>query len=299
MKKLYSPCRLCPRECGVDRNSGELGFCGKTAELSLARASLHMWEEPCISGEKGSGTVFFSGCSLKCAYCQNREIAIGDSGKNVSDSRLEEIFFELKARGAHNINLVTPSHYLPHVVSALRSARENGLDIPVVYNCGGYEKKESLGLLEGLVDVYLPDFKYMSPEVGLSLSSAPDYAHYAKETLAEAFRQVGTPVFDGEGMMRRGIIVRHLVLPGFIEDSKRVLEYLSETYGNDIFISIMSQYTPTSAMRTHPTLSRKLTEEEYDEVVDYAVSLGIENGFLQDGEAADESFIPPFDNSGV
>ncbi|MBQ6809667.1 MAG: radical SAM protein [Clostridia bacterium] len=299
MKNLYSQCTLCPRECGVDRLSGEVGFCGKTAKLSLARAALHMWEEPCISGEEGSGTVFFSGCCLRCVYCQNREIAIGDSGKGVDDSRLCEIFLELQAQGANNINLVTPTHYLPHIVEALRAAKNSGLKIPVVYNTGGYEKVESLRLLEGLVNVYLPDFKYFSVDLGKSLSFAPDYAEIAKKSIAEMVRQVGKPVFDTRGMIKKGVIVRHLVLPNQVEDSKRVLEYLYETYGNDIFISIMSQYTPLEAMNCHPYLSRKLTAEEYDEVVDFAVDLGIENGFLQEGEAAEESFIPPFDNSGV
>ncbi len=299
MMDLYKNCRLCPRECGVDRLSGEVGFCGKTAELSLARAALHMWEEPCISGDEGSGTVFFSGCCLRCVYCQNREIAIGDSGKPVDDRRLEEIFFELQAQGANNINLVAPTHYLPHIISALRSAKKNGLKIPVVYNTGGYEKPESIRLLDGLVDIYLPDFKYFSSELGKSLSFAENYTEFAKSSLAEMVRQVGKPVFDDRGMMQKGVIVRHLVLPEQVEDSKNVLKYLYKTYGDDIFVSIMSQYTPLDAMKNHPYLSRKLTEAEYDEVVDFAVDLGIENGFLQDGEAAEESFIPPFDNSGI
>lgn len=296
---LYENCRLCPRECGVNRLGGEVGFCGKTAELSLARAALHMWEEPCISGEEGSGTVFFSGCCLRCIYCQNREIAIGDSGKSVDNRRLEEIFFELQAQGANNINLVTPTHYLPHIVSALRSAKNNGLNIPVVYNTGGYEKPESIRLLDGLVDIYLPDFKYFSADLGKKLSFAENYTEFAKRSLAEMVRQVGKPVFDDRGMMQKGVIVRHLVLPDQVKDSKKVLKYLYETYGDGIFVSIMSQYTPLPAMKNHAFLSRKITDSEYDEVVDFAIDLGIENGFLQDGEAAEESFIPPFDNSGI
>jgi len=299
MYELYENCHLCPRNCSANRLNGEVGFCGKTAELSLARAALHMWEEPCISGDEGSGTVFFSGCCLRCIYCQNREIAIGDSGKIVDDRRLEEIFFELQAQSANNINLVTPTHYLPHIVLALRSAKEHGLKIPVVYNTGGYEKVEILKLLDGIVDIYLPDFKYFSSELGENYSFAPDYADFAKPAIEEMFRQVGKPVFDDRGLMKKGVIVRHLVLPGHTEDSKKVLKYLYETYKNNIFISIMSQYTPLSAMKNHPQLSRKLTDDEYDEVVNFAVELGIENGFLQDGEAAEESFIPTFDNSGV
>ena len=295
----YTSCTLCPRECGVDRTTGEIGYCGKTSSLSLARAALHMWEEPCISGEEGSGTVFFSGCNLRCVYCQNREIAIGDSGKNVCDDRLVEIFFELKDKGANNINLVTPTHYLPHIVKSLEKAKSCGLDIPIVYNTSGYEKPEAIRLLDGLVDIYLPDFKYYSPELSFEYSNAMDYAEFAKKSLAEEFRQVGKPLFDERGIMQKGIIVRHLVLPGQAEDSKRILKYLYETYGNDIYVSIMSQYTPLAVMKDHPLLGRKLFDYEYEEVVDYAVELGIENGFLQDGEAAEESFIPPFDNSGI
>ena len=299
MNDLYKNCSLCPRECGVDRLNGKVGFFGKAAELSLARAALHIWEEPCISGDEGSGTVFFSGCCLRCIYCQNREIAIGDSGKTVDDRRLEKIFFELQAQGANNINLVTPTHFLPHIITALRSAKNHGLNIPVVYNTGGYEKTDSLKLLDGLVDIYLPDFKYFSAELGKNYSFASNYADFAKESIAEMFRQVGTPIFDGRGIMKKGLIVRHLVLPGHTEDSKKVLKYLYEAYGNDIYISIMSQYTPLSAMKNHPQLSRKITDEEYNEIIDFAVELGIENGFIQDGEAAEESFIPAFDNSGI
>lgn len=299
MKNLYSFCGLCPRNCGVDRSSGQVGFCGKNSNLSLARASLHMWEEPCISGKNGSGTIFFSGCGLKCIYCQNREIALGNSGKEVTGKRLEEIFFELKAKGAHNINLVTPTHYIPHIIESLRSAKVNGLGIPIVYNTGGYEKEESIKLLDGLVDIYLPDFKYLSPLSGAEYSSAADYADYAKKSLSEEFRQVGSAVFDSDGMMKKGIIVRHLVLPGNTEDSKKILKYLYETYGNNIYISIMNQYTPMKSMKTHPLLNRKLTNSEYEEVVNYAVELGIENGFLQEDDAADDSFIPAFDNRGV
>lgn len=299
LKELYSRCTLCPRMCGVDRNSGETGFCGMTSALVAAKASLHLWEEPCVSGKEGSGTVFFSGCCLKCVYCQNREIALGKSGKEITETRLTEIFLELQAKGANNINLVTPTHYLPHIVGALRHAKASGLSVPVVYNTGGYERPENIKLLEGLVDVWLPDFKYMSPEIAEEYSSAPDYSEYAKLSLAEEVRQAGKPAFDGRGMMTRGVIVRHLVLPGHTEDSKRIIRYLHETYGDDIYISIMNQYTPLPVMKAHPLLSRKITDEEYREVVDYAVDIGVENGFIQDDETAEESFIPPFDNSGI
>lgn len=289
-------CRLCPRECGADRSQGKKGACGVAGKLLAARAALHMWEEPCISGEEGSGTVFFSGCPLHCIYCQNHRISDGRTGKEISVEQLSDIFLRLQKEGANNINLVTPTHYLLHIRRALRQAKRKGLSIPVVYNCGGYEKPESLRLLSGLVDIYLPDFKYISAELSGRYSGAKDYAVFAKASLEEMFRQVGEPVFDEKGRMKRGMLVRHLVLPGHTEDSKQVLSYLYQRYGDRIFISIMNQYTPTGKKKPYPELNRKLSEKEYDEVVEYAVSLGIENGFIQEGETAQESFIPEFDN---
>ena len=293
-------CRLCPRECGADRLSGQAGACGAVGEqVRVARAALHFWEEPCLSGSDGSGAVFFSYCPLKCVYCQNRAISRGDAGKDISIGRLAEIFLELQAQKAHNINLVTPTHYVPQIVLALQEAKSNGLSIPVVCNCGGYEKPATLRLLEGLVDIYLPDFKYLSPETAGRYSGAPDYPERAKDALAEMVRQVGEPVFDIHGIMQKGVIVRHLLLPGRLREAKDAVRYLYETYKDRIYLSLMSQFTPLENVAGWPELNRTVTEEEYNALVDYALDLGVENGFIQEGGAADESFIPQFDCEGV
>ena len=296
---LMRECRLCPRNCGVDRLGGQRGYCRVGAQLLVARAALHMWEEPCISGEEGSGTVFFSGCSLGCKFCQNREISGGKRGKEISVERLADIFLRLQGQGANNINLVTAGHYLPQTAAALRIAKTKGLAIPVVYNSSGYEKRESLKWLEGLVDIYLPDFKYMDGELAKKYSNAQDYPEAAKTALQEMVRQTVSAQFDERGRIRRGVIVRHLLLPGHVSDSKKVVEYLYNTYGNQIYISLMNQYTLMPAMEQDPLLSRKVTAREYGRLVDYALSLGLENGFLQEGETAMESFIPAFDGEGV
>jgi putative pyruvate formate lyase activating enzyme len=298
--ELYKGCRLCPRACGADRAAGEKGACGMSASLFVSRASLHMWEEPPISGERGSGTVFFAGCPLSCVFCQNAEISHERRGKEISAARLAEIFLELQEKGAYNINLVTATHYVPHVIEALDTAKKNGLHLPVVYNCGGYESAETLRMLRGYIDVYLPDFKYMSPELAARYSLCRDYPERAKEALAEMVAQTGAPVFDENGMMLRGTVVRHLVLPGCAKDSIEVIKYLHETYGDNIYISIMSQYTPSERLRARfPELCRKLTKYEYGKVVRFAEEIGVKNGFTQYGEAAAESFIPSFDGEGV
>ena len=299
-KELYKNCRLCPRACGADRTAGKTGFCGMSASLYVSRASLHMWEEPPISGERGSGTVFFAGCPLGCVFCQNAEISHEKHGKEISTERLAEIFLELQEKGAHNINLVTATHYTPHVTEALDIAKRSGLNIPVIYNCGGYESVETLRMLRGYVDIYLPDFKYMSPELAAKYSLCKGYPERAKEALAEMVAQTGAPVFDESGMLLRGTVVRHLVLPGCVKDSIDVIKYLHETYGNDIYISIMSQYTPSERLRARfPELARKLTKYEYGKVVRFATEIGVEKGFTQYGEAAAESFIPSFNGEGV
>ena len=292
-------CNLCPRECNVDRGLGKIGFCKVPNHIKVARAALHFWEEPCISGEEGSGTVFFSGCNLRCVYCQNRKIAEGVYGKEITVDRLAAIFVELQEKGANNINLVTPSHYVLEIVKALKMAKAQGLSVPVVYNSSAYEKVEILSLLEGYVDVYLPDFKYMDAMLSKKYSGAKDYSDVAKEALKEMVRQVGVARFDERGILTNGVVVRHLVLPGYTEDSKKIIKYLYETYGNHIYISILSQFTPLNGLKEYPELNRKLTEEEYDEVVDYAIEIGVENGFIQEGDVAEESFIPDFDGQGV
>ncbi len=292
-------CRLCPRECMADRAHGEIGYCRMPMEPYAARAALHYWEEPCISGTEGSGAVFFSGCTLRCVFCQNHEIAAGNAGRQVSSQRLSEIFLELQAQGANNINLVTAGHFLPAVLRALKQAKAQNLKIPVVYNTGGYEKAEMLQKLEGLVDIWLPDFKYQSRILAERYSHAADYPKWAKEALAEMVRQTGPPVYDSRGIMQRGVIVRHLVLPGCVYDSKDVLEYLHDMWGEQIRVSILNQYTPLSHVRDFPELNRRITEEEYEEVVNYARFLGMREVYIQMGGCAEESFIPAFDCRGI
>ena len=291
-------CSLCPRMCMADREI-TTGYCGVKNTLRVARAALHFWEEPCISGEEGSGAVFFTGCNLRCVFCQNFQIARAEQGKEITVERLSEIFLELQAQKANNINLEPATHYVPQVVEALKLAKEQGLHIPVVYNCGGYESVETLKMLEGLVDIYLPDFKYVDTERAKRYSHAENYPEVAKAALAEMVRQQPEAEFDERGIMKKGVIVRHLMLPGGIKDSKAVVKYLYETYGDQIYISLMNQYTPLPHVAEYPEINRKVKKFEYDRLVDYAISLGVENGFIQEGETAEESFIPAFTNEGV
>lgn len=299
MQHLLKECKLCPRECGVDRTLGQKGYCKVADQLVVARAALHFWEEPCISGEEGSGTVFFSGCAMGCVYCQNHNIAIGMAGKVITIERLSDIFMELEEKKANNINLVTPSHYVPQIAEAIKMARQKGLKIPMVYNSSAYEKVETLELLEGLIDIYLPDLKYLENETAIRYSNVKDYFKYATKAIEEMVRQVGEPSFEKRDMMTKGVIVRHLVLPGHLKESKGIIKYLHDTYGNKIFISIMNQYTPMDSIKKYPELNRRITEEEYNEIVDYAIELGVEQGFIQEGETASESFIPEFNEEGV
>ena len=303
----FLSCKLCPRSCRVNRFEHR-GRCQVGASLKLARAALHFWEEPCISGKRGSGAVFFSGCSLGCAYCQNASISDGKAGKEISPERLTEIFLELESQGAHNINLVTAAHYVPWVVYSLTEAKKRGLSIPVVYNSSGYESLEALRLLDGLVDIYLPDLKYADPALAKALSGAEDYPEVALSAIREMLRQCGQPIFDAEGMLKRGTMIRHLVLPGHTKNSKQVLASLSEHFGSGLYLSLMNQYTPMegkegsrlqSVLSWYPELSRKVTEREYEKVLDYAFTLGFTQGFFQEGDVAKESFIPAFDGEGV
>lgn len=297
---LMGDCTLCPRKCHVDRRSGAVGFCGQTAQLRAARAALHFWEEPCISGSSGSGTVFFSGCSLRCVFCQNRSIALGQAGRELSLHRLAEIFLELQKKGAANINLVTAGHFLPQVAYSLELAKQQGLALPIVYNTGSYEEVASLRLLEGLVDIYLPDLKYRSAELSAKYSNAPDYFERACEAIEEMYRQTGPAILDPDtGLMKRGVIVRHLLLPEQSKDSKQILRYLRERYKNDIYVSIMNQYTPLEENNLPPELNRRITVEEYEKILFFGERIGMEQGFYQEGETAEESFIPPFDCEGI
>jgi len=332
---LYTNCHLCPRHCHIDRTKGQTGFCGQTQEIRAARAALHFWEEPCISGTAGSGAIFFSGCTLRCIFCQNKEIAQGTVGRSISKERLIEIFFELQEQGANNINLVTAGHFSPTVIQALEEAKAQGLVLPIVYNTGSYESLETIQSLEGLVDIYLPDLKYYDSHLSWNFSQAKDYFKVASQNIHEMVRQTGEPTFrikpkhlmkesyemweteaehpiqsseyneicdmdeETEILMSRGTIVRHLLLPGCVQDSKEILRYLQEQFHDDIYISIMNQYTPLHEIPDYPQLNRKVTDEEYNQVLDYAIALGIENAFFQEGDVAQESFIPSFHYEGL
>lgn len=325
--QTYDTCMLCPRACGVNRMVGAHGVCGQNANVRLARAALHFWEEPCISGTNGSGAVFFCGCSLQCVFCQNREIATGQAGIEIPKERLAEIFLELQEQHANNINLVTPGHYAPHIIAAVESARRQGLRIPIVYNTGSYETVDTIRSMEGIVDVYLPDFKYMDAALAEKYSHAKDYPNAAKAAIAEMVRQQPQARFVPElqqrdgglsveiqsgtdrdtepkvqtqiQVMTAGVIVRHLLLPGMLYDSKHILKYLYEQYGNQIYYSLMSQYTPLAHVKDYPELTKRVSEEAYAHLVHYAEQLGITNGFTQEREVAEESFIPHFDCEGV
>ncbi len=298
MCEFSEKCSLCPRMCGTDRAAGQKGFCGGGNLVRVARAALHYWEEPCISGESGSGTVFFSGCTMRCVFCQNKEISRSEVGKEITIERLAEIYLELAAKGANNINLVTPMHYAPQITAALDIARKNGLTLPIVWNTGGWERRESIAAVRDYADIWLSDFKYFDSSLGESLSKAPNYFSVAAAALDQMVKQTCEPVFDENGMMRRGVIVRHLMLPGHLDDTKNVLRFLYENYGDSIWISIMNQYTPMCSDPRFPELSRTVSDEEYNEAIDFACELGIENAFVQEGGTVGESFIPPFDLSG-
>lgn len=289
-------CTLCPRACGADRGRGEKGFCGMGAHITAARAALHFWEEPPISGERGSGAVFFSGCSLGCDFCQNTEISHGKFGKEITTARLREIFQELIAQGAHNIDLITATHFLPEILPAL----EPKLPVPLVYNCGGYESVETLKLLEGKVDIYLPDMKYMEPDLAGRLSHAPDYPAVAAKALKEMYRQVGPCRFDGDGMLQKGMIIRHLVLPGHVQNSLKVLDFIADSFPRgSVLLSLMAQYVPSGKVKTVPPFDRTVSREEYEAVVDYMYMLGLEDGFLQEPSAATDEYLPDFSLEGL
>jgi len=287
-------CRLCPRACDVNREIGEFGFCGAGERVKLARVALHMWEEPCISGENGSGTVFFSCCNMKCVYCQNYGISTLNKGYEVTECELADEFMSLQSQGANNINLVTPTHFVPQIIKALDIAKRKGLKLPVVYNCGGYESVETLRRLEGYIDIYMPDIKYFSDKYAVEYSAAPDYFNIAKSALNEMFRQVETPLFDERGIMQRGVIVRHMMLPGLLFETKKIIDYIYDTYKDNVFLSLMSQYTPMPNVKDIPKLNRKINTEHYRSMVDYCVGKGVKNAFIQDETSATESFIPDF-----
>ena len=295
----YENCLLCPRKCGINRGIGQTGVGGVSSEIKVARAALHYWEEPCISGKRGSGAVFFSGCSLHCVFCQNRAISDGKEGKVISKERLSDIFIELADKGANNINLVTPGQYIPDIVWAVNDAKSRGMKLPIIYNTSGYENVTELKLLEGIVDVYLPDFKYMDNMLSARYSRAKDYPSVAKQALSEMVRQQPDVVIDdATGLIQKGVIVRQLLLPGHVNDAKVVLKYLYDTYHDHVYISMMSQFTPI-ALKDYPEINRTVTRREYERLVDYAIKIGITNAFIQEGDVAKDSFIPAFDCEGV
>ena len=311
LEKLLTDCTLCPRNCHVNRMAGQIGYCLQTGTLRAARAALHYWEEPCISGTAGSGAVFFGGCSMRCVFCQNHDIAAGEAGREISVERLKEIFLELQEQGANNINLVTPGQYVPHIIRAVEQARRQGLAVPIVYNTGSYENVDTIKALEGIVDIYLPDFKYMDPFLAAKYSHAPDYPQTAKAAIAEMVRQQPRPVFAWEekrgedvpkeacegAVMKRGVIVRQLLLPGCLKDARNIVRYLYETYQNKIYVSLMSQYTPLEHVRDYPELAHRVSRRTYDRYVDAAIALGITQAFIQEPGVAKESFIPDFSNA--
>ncbi|BAK44273.1 radical SAM protein [Eggerthella sp. YY7918] len=310
-----SSCNLCPRACGVDRAAGKRGVCGADGRLVVARAALHFWEEPPISGERGSGTIFFAHCPLQCVYCQNAVIATGEAGAEVSVERLAEMCLELEAQGALNVNFVTPTHYAPEARAAVMRAREQGLALPIVWNTSGYETVEAVRENAGVVDVYLTDFKYADPILAARYSHAPDYPEVARAALDAMVEQVGAPEFDevdGALRLKRGVLVRHLMLPGALEDSMRIVRLVHERFGDSVVLSLMNQYTPVlvdaasagderalAALRRFPELAHQVSDEDYERLLDFADELGVEEYFWQEGRAAEESFIPPFDLTGV
>ena len=305
-----SICTLCPRECKTERpqsHANAKGFCKEGSTMRISRAALHFWEEPCISGKSGSGAVFFTGCNLQCIFCQNAAISEDGIGREVTPDELCQIFFDLKEQGAHNINLVTPSHFVPEIRRSILLAKEKGFDLPFVYNSSAYEKPETLRLLDGLIDIYLPDFKYMDGKMAADYSHASDYPEVAKAAIAEMIRQVGTPLFDEEsGLMIKGVIVRHLLLPLGVNNACSVIEYLHQTYGDRIYLSVMNQYTPLfnvpgalsdkqkKRLADFPVLHRKVTKREYDKVIRFCLDRDMSQVFIQEGDVASESFIPPF-----
>ncbi len=298
MLELYKKCNLCPRKCLIDR-SKTLGYCKASDKVKVARSALHYFEEPSISGTNGSGTIFFSNCNLKCCYCQNKEISTDGFGKEVSIERLAMMMLELEERGANNINLVTPTHYVPSIIEAIKIAKSKGLSIPIVYNTSGYESVETLKLLDGYIDIYLTDFKYFDNKLGKDLSKCSNYFEVVSKALDEIYRQTGKNSFNKDGLMTKGIIVRCLVLPTKSDDTKKIINYLYKKYQDNIYLSIMNQYTPVNYIKEYPFLNKTVSEDEYNDIIDYAIDLGIKNAYMQEGGTCSESFIPSFDLEGV
>jgi putative pyruvate formate lyase activating enzyme len=300
MLEMLKSCNLCPRNCGVNRLNGEYGFCLSVGiTVRVAKVSLHQWEEPCLSGTKGSGTIFFSNCNLKCVFCQNHSISHNSIGKEISIERLSEIFLEQQEKGAHNINLVTPTHYVPQIIEAIKMAKKNGLHLPIIYNSNGYENIRTIKALKGFIDIYLPDLKYFHNKYGIKYSNSPNYFENASKAIEEMVSQIDSIKFNSEGIMEKGIIIRHLMLPGLLFDSKKVIDYIFKTFKSSVYISIMNQFTPVNNLEDYPEINKALNPKHYEALIDYCLELGISKAFIQEEGTVSESFIPDFDLKGV
>ena len=297
--KLLENCTLCMRNCNVNRNNGDKGVCNSTNTIRIARAALHFWEEPCISGKSGSGTVFFSNCNLKCVFCQNYKISSEGFGTEITIDRLSEIFLELQDKGANNINLVTPTHFVPQIIEALKIAKNKGLNLPIIYNTNSIDSLDTIKALNGYIDVYLPDFKYFEDKYALKYSKIKWYSKNVIEIIEEMVRQVGEPKFNNEGIILKGVIVRHLLLPGLLFDSKKIIDVVYEKFGDSVYISLMNQYTPMYNAKMYPEINKSINEKTYDSLIHYALSIGVKNGFIQETGTNSEEFVPDFNNEGV
>lgn len=295
---ILNSCKVCPRSCGINRNE-RLGFCKSGASVKLAKAYGHMWEEPCISGTKGSGTVFFSNCNLRCVFCQNHDISQESTGREVSIQRLSEIFLEQQERGFHNINLVNPTHYAPQIIEAIKISKSKGLTIPIVYNSNGYETTDTIDALEGFIDIYIPDFKYFNDKYAIKYSNAPDYFNIASACISRMVEQTGPCKFDEQGIMTRGVIIRHLMLPGLLFDSKKVVDYIYKSFGDDVYLSLMNQYTPMFHAKDYPEINKRLNPGHYDSLIDHCLEIGYKNAFIQESGTDTTDFVPDFDLSGI
>ena len=296
---LLENCNLCPRNCSINRSAGELGFCNSSVDIKVAKVSLYYWEEPCISGTSGSGAVFFSNCNLRCVFCQNYKISHEGLGKTVSINRLSEIFLQHQKRGALNINLITPTHYVPQIIEALKLAKDKGLSIPILYNSSGYENIDTIKALRGFIDVYLPDLKYYNDKYAIKYSNAPNYFNTASRAITEMVSQVGETKFDSNGIIQSGVIVRHLMLPGLLFDSKKIIDYIYTSFKNNVYISLMNQYTPMHKSFAYPEINKKVNPNHYDALINYCLKLGITNCYIQESESSSKSFVPDFDLSEI
>ena len=296
---MLEKCTICPRNCKVNRLSGKKGYCKCDDKIKIALVSTHMYEEPCISGKKGSGTIFFSNCNLNCVYCQNYEISQKGKGVNITIEELSEKFMYLQNKGVNNINLVTPTMYVYQIIEAIKKAKEKGLTIPIIYNSNGYENVETIKILNGYIDIYLPDLKYFSNDIAIKYSNAPNYFEIATKAIQEMYKQVGVTRINERGIMEKGLIIRHLILPNYLQNSKNILKWIKENIDPEVHISVMAQYFPTNEAYKYEKLNRKITRKEYKEIKKYIITLGMENGYFQGLESNEEKYVPVFCNKNV